>query len=277
MQLQQYLPLAVLKPWLWKDWPSKLSLLLKLQQYLPLAVLKLLQDDTFVLHASESCNSTYRLRYWNIAEWLFVIIHKLVLQQYLPLAVLKLVELPLSVELSLVATVPTACGIETWKNCNILHSHAFGVATVPTACGIETPLKQDEKLFWSSCNSTYRLRYWNVTTDCIALISPLWLQQHLPFTVLKQYHALAYNLFFVSCCNSTYRLRYWNSYMRNHWHYCRTNEVATALTVYGIETLPVTEQCVVILPLQQYLPFTVYDEKFNNQMGISHKYKKTLP
>ncbi len=135
----------------------------------------------------------------------------------------------------IVATVLTACGIETpsllhyrWSNlrCNstyrlrywnlhtepkLKRSHRILVATVPTACGIETrSYFRSLSTFFSSCNSTYRLRYWNVTTDCIALISPLWLQQHLPFTVLKQYHALAYNLFFVSCCNSTYRLRYWN-------------------------------------------------------------------
>ena len=57
------------------------------------------------------------------------------------------------------------------------------------------------------------------------------LQQYLPLAVLKRYHRLHRIDFAIM--------------------------VATALTVYGIETLPVTEQCVVILPLQQHLPFTV--------------------
>ena len=29
--------------------------------------------------------------------------------------------------------------------------------------------------------------------------------------------------------------------------------------------------------LQQYLPFTVYDKKSDNLMGISHKHKKLYP
>ena len=29
--------------------------------------------------------------------------------------------------------------------------------------------------------------------------------------------------------------------------------------------------------LQQYLPFTVYDKKFDNLMGISHEHKKLYP
>ena len=59
-----------------------------------------------------------------------------------------------------VATVPTACGIETF--CDLrLSLGTTAVATVPTACGIETlqlvatvSLKPAPR-----CNSTYRLRY----------------------------------------------------------------------------------------------------------------------
>ena len=57
-----------------------------------------------------------------------------------------------------VATVLTACGIETMMSATVAGKN--GVATVLTACGIET---------WeglaaignrsASCNSTYRLRY----------------------------------------------------------------------------------------------------------------------
>ena len=60
-----------------------------------------------------------------------------------------------------VATVLTACGIETivpvaW----LINGDALCVATVLTACGIETPhqLNLDQKEL-ACCNSTYRLRY----------------------------------------------------------------------------------------------------------------------
>ena len=60
------------------------------------------------------------------------------MQQYLPLAVLKLSISNLTLELTLkVATVLTACGIETkimCKKCGGIGK----VATVLTACGIET-------------------------------------------------------------------------------------------------------------------------------------------
>ena len=83
----------------------------------------------------------------------------------------------------------------------------------------------------SSCNSTYRLRYWNCILDihCMQLLG----------------------------CDSTYRLRYWNlicfsSILRN------SLSVATVLTVYGIETLPwPTLISLSVTVLQQYLPFTV--------------------
>ena len=60
-----------------------------------------------------SCNSTYRLRYWNEDN---------PLQDLLDQAV---------------ATVPTACGIETFRT-NTTYLLLQKVATVPTACGIET-------------------------------------------------------------------------------------------------------------------------------------------
>ena len=87
------------------------------------------------------------------------------MQQYLPLAVLKLKL--------------------------ILHKLNFftNVATVLTACGIETLEALTgwfgDDLF--SCNSTYRLRYWNSRSD-----------------------AISYSFWWIPSCNSTYRLRYWN-------------------------------------------------------------------
>ena len=58
-----------------------------------------------------------------------------------------------------VATVPTACGIETEPG-NRNHLQLVQVATVPTACGIET-LPMFYGLYYPlhCCNSTYRLRY----------------------------------------------------------------------------------------------------------------------
>ena len=85
MKLQQYLPLAVLK----RSIVHLSQKLFQLQQYLPLAVLK------HKLFTKTSNN--------------------LALQQYLPLAVLKLSQhLVIVLQLDpLVATVLTACGIET--------------------------------------------------------------------------------------------------------------------------------------------------------------------
>ena len=65
----------------------------------------------------------------------------LALQQYLPLAVLKRPvgeNIDCAALTDRVATVLTACGIETcqrWQHCSCL---SYNVATVLTACGIET-------------------------------------------------------------------------------------------------------------------------------------------
>ena len=104
----------------------------------------------------------------------------------------------------------TACGIETWicPTCSVKDAT---VATVLTACGIETVtwssinrfvsqslqqclplavLKRNHCWFAFSdlfcCNSAYRLRYWNITPCCLAS----WIAN--------------------ASCNSAYRLRYWN-------------------------------------------------------------------
>ena len=63
----------------------------------------------------------------------------------------------------------------------------------------------------------------------------IWLQQYLPFTVLKLGLASKRTMdnAFVSC-NSTYRLRYWNRHI--YITIGNTYYVATVLTVYGIET-----------------------------------------
>ena len=112
--LQQYLPLAVLKRVL--HYVVGYFSRRQLQQYLPLAVLKLVDKAVnYARFTAEGCNSTYRLRYWNMKaisnnpclppkgcnstyrlrywnEGEVVVsdrTYKAMLQQYLPLAVLK--------------------------------------------------------------------------------------------------------------------------------------------------------------------------------------------
>ena len=207
-QLQQCLPLAVLKPkrTLFSCWWQN-----KLQQCLPLAVLKLGGTTKFFrCGLLYSCNSAYRLRYWNV-----------------------IIDIRVSIGIKSVATVLTACGIET-KHFPYGFSRQFDlVATVLTACGIETlyildvslkdfllqqclPLavlkrsntSRRERRVVTSCNSAYRLRYWNilshffqrrnvsvatVLTACgiETWVYPNWsfntnmLQQCLPLAVLK--------------------------------------------------------------------------------------------
>ena len=61
------------------------------------------------------------------------------MQQYLPLAVLKqLITVTIYHEIFCVATVLTACGIETAYGISSSDTHEPLVATVLTACGIET-------------------------------------------------------------------------------------------------------------------------------------------
>ena len=67
------------------------------------------------------------------------------------------------------------------------------VATVLTVYGIETHANATERMIIiNSCNSTYRLRYWNSVS---------------PASVVSN----------TSCCNSTYRLRYWNTTIFNRY------------------------------------------------------------
>ena len=82
------------------------------------------------------------------------------LQQYLPLAVLKHYSYFLYIQKITVATVLTACGIETILFSNF-NNISLWVATVLTACGIETDNISRYRGYYphDCCNSTYRLRY----------------------------------------------------------------------------------------------------------------------
>ena len=61
---------------------------------------------------------------------------------------------------TIVATVLTACGIETIQKTQLIQIRIYQVATVLTACGIETGTFG--QMLWPvlpCCNSAYRLRY----------------------------------------------------------------------------------------------------------------------
>ena len=147
--MQQHLPLAVLKLF---SGPIILNRnLFSLQQHLPLAVLKLSAklEPVEEGYVGKSCNSTYRLRYWNSVKATTVFCFVVT-----------------------VATVLTACGIET-----------FGISMIiPTEHGLQqylplAVLKHDTTMTASEstvtefgCNSTYRLRYWNLWASCWAIL-----------------------------------------------------------------------------------------------------------
>ena len=65
--------------------------------------------------------------------------------------------------------------------------------------------------FELGCNSTYRLRYWNLVFTTSAQPKIWRLQQCLPFTVLKLEVSLQFSQVSIGC-NSAYRLRYWNNF-----------------------------------------------------------------
>ena len=136
-----------------------------------------------------SCNSAYRLRYWNEVAPLSSLELSLTLQQCLPFTVLKLVAQMLMQLVVLVATVLTVYGIETDILKYYEHEH----------CCL-------------SCNSAYRLRYWNLQSYPLGYYSSIRLQQCLPFTVLKLTEYWSYTINNSICCNSAYRLRYWNEW-----------------------------------------------------------------
>ena len=157
---------------------------------------------------------------------------RLTLQQYLPLAVLKLscwlgyrlqhqVATVLTacgietfhlaqspIRRSVVATVLTACGIETTPRKTASSSSVWQVATVLTACGIETSrLSQEHSYALEVLQQYLPLAVLKLKLTVVIATSPGLLQQYLPLAVLKLIFLL-YKLGNKLCCNSTYRLRY---------------------------------------------------------------------
>ena len=134
-----------------------------MQQYLPFTVLKLSKSKGYKSNDIFSCNSTYRLRYWNfiiyilrdpfhsIATVLTVygietnlehpakVSLSFVLQQYLPFTVLKL---SLLIQITFI---------------RIYKLQQYLPFTV-----LKRLTESWTSRSWESCNSTYRLRYWNL-------------------------------------------------------------------------------------------------------------------
>ena len=141
----------------------------------------------FTAFATAGCNSTYRLRYWNY-------------QDYFAYFLISWI----------VATVLTVYGIETFIVMNLMNVKILRVATVLTVYGIETYVQFRLGVQFFGCNSTYRLRYWNTAKKLAEVMNRVALQQYLPFTVLKLLCLTTKKANSMYSCNSTYRLRYWN-------------------------------------------------------------------
>ena len=107
------------------------------------------------------------------------------------------------------------------------------VATVLTACGIETTIKLVCVTIYKGCNSTYRLRYWNINRNIDGVI-----------------------MIFI-CCNSTYRLRYWNPYVQQMLQYGLLYELQQYLPLAVLKHDYTHEIVLIIWELQQYLPLAV--------------------
>ena len=202
------------------------------------------------------------------------------LQQCLPLAVLKhakisakyelpavatvltacgietIIIISINIKLTYVATVLTACGIETTSYILVLFSKIDSVATVLTACGIETLDNTGSKSLKSSLQQCLPLavlkqRY----TPNIWSISPT-LQQCLPLAVLKltlkqvvkanMYLSVATVL--TACGIETMLVRVSPPF---------TICVATVLTACGIETQRNNTIPLGVHSLQQCLPLAV--------------------
>ena len=157
------------------------------------------------------------------------------MQQYLPLAVLKLKL--------------------------ILHKLNFftNVATVLTACGIETLEALTgwfgDDLF--SCNSTYRLRYWN-KLDAVAS-SMDWKRCNSTYRLRYWNMSFKFDLNpIISRCNSTYRLRYWNWTRYSTIINTASDKLQQYLPLAVLkQSIDIRAEAQAMVKLQQYLPLAV--------------------
>ena len=175
-----------------------------------------------------------------------------------------------------VATVLTVYGIETFYQAH-LECQQICVATVLTVYGIETmPIWESSWRIFGSCNSAYRLRYWNDINRCRPPFYPRCNSAYrLRYWNLTNILSL-FKTALGTCCNSAYRLRYWN--LQRRWIMYKVFPVATVLTVYGIETKK--SFCLHLLkysPLQQCLPFTVLKPQFPQAIWHPYQLQQCLP
>ena len=174
---------------------------------------------------AERCNSTYRLRYWNclsplVSDWLVYL-----LQQHLPLAVLKRVRSGFgSPENRLQQHLPLAVLKLNSSLCYITYCKT--VATVLTACGMRRGVRESREQSDDEVRTSLVPDYKEGKTKRME-----W--KYLLFTVLKRFQSILNEDFsyvataLTACgietlpllydvhkplirCNSTYRLRYWN-------------------------------------------------------------------
>ena len=133
--MQQHLPFTVLKPIIVAIIRFSYCIV---ATALTVYGIETSNKETFSSIKSPSCNSTYRLRYWNAPSGR-----------------------PLQSTIWPVATALTVYGIETLIT-NVDRRMDLRVATALTVYGIET-CRHLYCLYWywHCCNSTYRLRYWN--------------------------------------------------------------------------------------------------------------------
>ena len=86
------------------------------------------------------------------------------------------------------------------------------VATVLTVYGIETSSSEPHSIInCFSCNSTYRLRYWNKDISLKIMIQSLDVATALTVYGIETPLLFCCQQLRLLCCNSAYRLRYWNT------------------------------------------------------------------
>ena len=142
-----------------------------------------------IRRAGMSCNSTYRLRYWNFFWFYEICFWCIQLQQYLPFTVLKpqiykkiIVNNPLE---TLQQYLPFTV-LKRFRSCIFIIIINSCNSTYRLRYWNYLPLFFPLCSWKESCNSTYRLRYWNVSPCGSSKWSLCTLQQYLPFTVLKR-------------------------------------------------------------------------------------------
>ena len=156
-----------LAPWILAFWETLL------QQYLPFTVLKhkCRNLETILL---DSCNSTYRLRYWNFAVFcpFRLITHKGCNSTY-RLRYWNSHEISPYHRYSYLSCNSTY-RLRYW-NIKFAVSPFFDISKLQQYLPftvLKLPLVSVNTIFWYCCNSTYRLRYWNSTKPalCSALL-----------------------------------------------------------------------------------------------------------